>query len=122
MTLLKPTRTISELVSAADEEFDKGEWVAGSALMWQAAEQAMLDLARQLDLPPDREHDMLNFIKRLDAEYGYNWKLISNYQIAMIFKENSEHDFMEDYDIETCRELIVKFFEYITERIPAQQR
>ena len=72
----------------------------GSALLWQAAECALVNLARQMGRPHDTEgDDLLFFCQWLDQQTGTR-DYTGGYTAASLFGDNARYHFIEKEEME----------------------
>ena len=88
------------LLAKADFAFAAGDHYGGSALLWQAAEHAMVNLAKQCGRPHDTEgEDLFLFVKWLDEQNDTN-DYFGGYIAAELFGDNAKHRYIEPEEME----------------------
>ncbi|MYC34199.1 MAG: hypothetical protein F4X64_13625 [Chloroflexi bacterium] len=106
---------IESLFEAADRAFDEGNSKLCSLKLWEAAECALSAVAESREVPSATEDDHFDLLELLMAETGRRvdiydgYDLVSGYLVAGFVQENIEHDFMEDYLLESSRWSVRRF-------------
>ena len=82
------------LLAEADAAFTAGDHYGGSALLWRAAERAMVNLAEQCGRPHDIEgDDLFFFAKWLDEQSG-TMDYSGGHTAASLFGDNAKYQFI----------------------------
>ena len=98
-TLEPDARSIAEKqLSAAWDAFDNHRPELGSRLIWDAAETALRQLARQQDYAIDTLDQRLEFVRMLDARNGSDRYYVSRLMLCEYFEDNAEMGVMPGDD------------------------
>lgn len=106
------TQIVQTLLEASDRAFEAGNNKLGSLKLWEAAECALSIVADGRGWPCQTVEDHFYILEQLKAENGKGDDidlLGSTYQTAGYFRNNADHDFMEDYVVKGGRPLVHQF-------------
>ena len=117
-TLEPTTRAITEkCLSAAWDAFDNHRPELGSKLVWDAAEAALRQLARQYDYDTDDPDQRLEFARMLDRQNGGDRYYIEQLLLCEYFQSNAETGVMPGDDPEYAAPVAARFIDHLLELI-----
>ena len=107
-------RAIAEKhLRAAWDAFDNHRPELGSRLVWDAAETALRQLARQHDYAIDTLDQRLEFVKTLDAQNGGNRYYITLLSLCEYYEDNSQMGVMPGDDPVYAVPIAAQFVEHL---------
>ena len=67
--------------------------------LWLAAREATAVAARRRGWPADADDEIKDAIRRLDAEYGDEHKILLEFHTAEMFRDNADYGFLDKDEI-----------------------
>ena len=117
-TLEHSTRAIAEKhLSAAWDAFDNHRTELASRHIWDAAEVALLELARQYDYAIDIPDHRIFFAKMLDSRNGSDGYYLSLLLLCEYYESNAELGVMPGDDPEFPAPIAAKFINHLLDLI-----
>ena len=116
-TITEPTtRAITEkCLTAAWDAFDNHRPELGSKLVWDAAEAALRQLARQYDYDISDPDQRLEFARMLDRQNGGDRYYIERLLLCEYFQNNTKIGVMPGEDPTLYAPVAVKFINHLLE-------
>lgn len=113
-TLEHSARAIAEKrLSAAWDAFDNHWPELGSKLVWEAAEAALGELARQRDYDIGTPDQRIGFAKMLDAQNGSDGYYLNRLLMCEYFEDNAEMGVMPGSDPTTYAPVATEFINHL---------
>ena len=101
------------LLAEADAAFAAGDHDMGSTLLWQAAECALVNLARKMGRPHDTEgEDLFHFVQWLDEQNG-DTQYYGGFVAAELIGDNAKHHYIEREEMDIIRPDVHDFVEFL---------
>lgn len=109
------------LLANADAAFAAGDHDMGSTLLWQAAECALVNLARKMGRPHDTAgEDLFHFVRWLDKQNG-DTQYYGGFVAAELIGDNAKHHYIEREEMDIIRPDVHDFVEFlISYPVPAK--
>ena len=97
-----------QYLADADRAYDAGDMLKASEKLWDAAAHVVTAEMRRRGFETDGLHAMIAAVEEISEEVGEP-SIDIKFAVARALRANSLHGYMEDYEIERCRESVRRF-------------
>lgn len=105
---VKRAKTAYQYLDAAAADYMAGDLTGSSANMWQAAEVALVAVAKSRGWPHQTKDDLESAFWALNKEFG-ELHLSGSWAVVDTLRDNIHDDFLERGEIRMARPLILNF-------------
>lgn len=112
-------QTAREFLEQAEAEFEAGDILQGSEMLWGAATHAIMANAQLRGWNFGSHRSMAQAVDRLAVEVGDEF-LESGFGVAEKCHANYYHDFMEDYELMRVRTIVPRFVSRLLALAPSE--
>ena len=103
----------NRLLVDSDAAFAAGDHDMGSTLLWQAAECALVNLAKKMGRPHDTAgEDVFHFVRGLDKQNG-DTQYYGGFVAAELIGDNAKHHYIEREEMDIIRPDVHDFVEFL---------